>query len=49
MRLSSMPEDVKQIILEEQKHQKEKCQCLKNQEQVIYSLIRKAAKQDPTE
>ncbi len=49
LRLREMPKDIYDIILDVQTEQKKKCNCQFSQEQTIYKIIRKAAKQEPNE
>jgi len=46
LRLREMPKDVYDIILDAQTEHKKKCNCQFSQEQTIYKIIRKAAKQE---
>lgn len=48
-RLREMPKDVHDIILDVQNKVKKDCDCQFSQEQTIYKLIRKAAKQETNE
>lgn len=47
--LPNVPDDIFDIIQEEQQKRERECRCKKSREKIIYSLLRKSRKNESTE
>lgn len=47
--LPNVPDDIFDIIQEEQQKRERECRCKKSREKIVYSLIRKSKKDESTE